>query len=695
MAKRSEASDKTTPADCRRRRAPRRAGAARGARSAAGVNFAVFSKHARARRTAAVRRAVDDPAPAARHPSGPGASTGPATTGTCWCRVSATARSMAGGSPAPRSRRRATAYDGDKLLLDPYARAVTGQDVYDRQARRGRRGDNCARACARRRSTPSLYDWQGDRTLPRPPGREVIYEMHVRGFTAACQQRRARCLGAAPTPGVAARAEYLRDLGRHRRRTDAGPRVRPAGRAGGLTNVWGYSPVCWCAPARRLQFRPPPRRPGRRVPRHGHALCTGPASGSCWTSSTTTPPKAAPTVRPSAGAGSRTRPTTCSRRRLALRRLHRLRQHRQLQPLGRRPPDPRFAALLGRHLHVDGFRFDLASVHARGEDGVPLERPPLLWAIGAIRELAGAALIAEAWDAGGLYQVGSFPGDRFARWNGTIPRRRRGASGAATTARSRTSWPAWSAAPTCFAAVTPDAVASGQFRHLPRRILPARPGLLRPQAQRGERRGQSRRDRRQPELELRHRRRDRRSRDRRAARAAGPQFPDADPAGPRHADAAGRRRVRPHAARQQQPVVPGQRAQPAGLVARGAGSGPVALHAAARRLQRTTCASCRRTASGRPPAPAAAARSPGTASARARPDWSRGLPGRWPSRWSIRPGEELVHVMTNAGEPRRSISRLPAAPGDEPLAAGHRHRAPLAGGYPRTGTRRRVDGHRR
>jgi len=70
------------------------------------------------------------------------------------------------------------------------------------------------------------------------------------------------------------------------------------------------------------------------------------------------------------------------------------------------------------YMHVDGFRFDLASVMARGEFGEPLERPPILWSIESDPVLAGTKVIAEAWDAAGLYQVGSFIGERFAEWNG-------------------------------------------------------------------------------------------------------------------------------------------------------------------------------------------------------------------------------------------------------------------------------------
>ena len=69
-------------------------------------------------------------------------------------------------------------------------------------------------------------------------------------------------------------------------------------------------------------------------------------------------------------------------------------------------------------MHVDGFRFDLASALARGEDGGVLQDPPLVWGIELSEQLAKTKLIAEAWDASGLYQVGCFPGYRWGEWNG-------------------------------------------------------------------------------------------------------------------------------------------------------------------------------------------------------------------------------------------------------------------------------------
>ena len=71
-----------------------------------------------------------------------------------------------------------------------------------------------------------------------------------------------------------------------------------------------------------------------------------------------------------------------------------------------------------QEMHVDGFRFDLAAVLSRDEHGEPMTDPPALWDIETDPVLAGTKLIAEAWDAGGLYQVGSFVGERWVEWNG-------------------------------------------------------------------------------------------------------------------------------------------------------------------------------------------------------------------------------------------------------------------------------------
>jgi glycogen operon protein len=71
-----------------------------------------------------------------------------------------------------------------------------------------------------------------------------------------------------------------------------------------------------------------------------------------------------------------------------------------------------------QEMHVDGFRFDLASILSRDSTGRPIANPPVLWDIESDPVLAGTKLIAEAWDAAGLYQVGSFVGDAWKEWNG-------------------------------------------------------------------------------------------------------------------------------------------------------------------------------------------------------------------------------------------------------------------------------------
>ena len=160
-----------------------------------------------------------------------------------------------------------------------------------------------------------------------------------------------------------------------------------------------------------------------------------------------------------------------------------------------------------REMHVDGFRFDLASILSRGPDGRPMDDPPVLWHIELDNELADTKIIAEAWDAGGLYQVGYFPGLPLGRMERPLPRRhpplRQGRQGPhrqgrGADRRQRRHLPGRRRAPD----------QQHQLHHRPRRLHAQRPRLVQRQAQRGQRRGQPRRRQRQPELELRRRRRD-------------------------------------------------------------------------------------------------------------------------------------------------------------------------------------------
>ncbi len=204
---------------------------------------------------------------------------------------------------------------------------------------------------------------------------------------------------------------------------------------------------------------------------------------------------------------------------------------------------------------VDGFRFDLASVLGRDSKGDMMLEPPVVESFSEDALLGDVKLIAEPWDAAGLYQVADFPGGaRWSVWNGRyrddVRRFWRGDPG--MTARSghahlRQRRPVRH----------PRAAALAQLPDLSRRLHAKRPRFLQREAQRGQRRGEPRRHQRKPELELRRRRSERRPQGARAPPPAGAQ-PDRHAAGlAGRADAAGRRRVPAYSSRQQQRLVPG------------------------------------------------------------------------------------------------------------------------------------------
>ena len=140
--------------------------------------------------------------------------------------------------------------------------------------------------------------------------------------------------------------------------------------------------------------------------------------------------------------------------------------------------------------HIDGFRFDLAAILGRDPWGAPLANPPLLESLAFDPILGRCKLIAEAWDAGGLYQVGSFPAyGRWAEWNGKYRDDvRRFLEGRHRPGRrARPASPGF-AGPLRLERPRADRV--DQLRHLPRRLHAARPVRLQRQAQRGQRRGE-------------------------------------------------------------------------------------------------------------------------------------------------------------------------------------------------------------
>ncbi len=402
-----------------------------------GVNFAVFSKYG----TALELLLFDgptDPAPArvvaldpARNRTGhywhvfvPGALAGQVYA---W--------RVQGPDQAANGHR----FDGSKVLLDPYGLAVVGQEIYDRTAARAE-GDNCARALRSAVIDPSAYDWEGVRPLPAPPGREVIYEMHVAAFTAHPSSGVADKLRGTYA-GLIEKIDYLQELGvtavelmpvHHFDEQDA-----PAG----LTNYWGYSSLSFFAPHAPFssdrsatgpvdEFRDMVKalhRAGIRVILdvvYNHTA-EGGADGPVisWrgfeNSAYYLLEEDRAVFADFTGCGNTVNANHSVVRRMILDSL---------------------VHWVGR-MHVDGFRFDLAAALARGEDGVLMDNPPVLWAIQSDPALAGTRLIAEAWDAGGLNLVTSFTGDKFDVWNGpfrdTVRRFLRGDEGTIETLMAR------------------------------------------------------------------------------------------------------------------------------------------------------------------------------------------------------------------------------------------------------------------
>ena len=206
---------------------------------------------------------------------------------------------------------------------------------------------------------------------------------------------------------------------------------------------------------------------------------------------------------------------------------------------------------------VDGFRFDLVTTLLRDERHHVDQEHPFKVAIREDPVLSQVKMIAEPWDMGPYgYQVGAF-GDRAGASGTTGSATTSATSGAGNThgvseLAQRLAGLAGHLRPR-----RPARRRQRQLRHRPRRLHPARPGDLRRQAQRRQRRVQPGRVRRQPLLELRRRGRDRRPQRQRAAAPAGPEPDGHADAGHRRADDHRRRRAGPHPAGQQQRLLPG------------------------------------------------------------------------------------------------------------------------------------------
>jgi len=316
----------------------------------------------------------------------------------------------------PFEPERGLRFDGSKLLLDPYGLAVAVPAQYDRNAAR-QPGACTAAAMKSVVADPRRYDWEGDVPLRRPYTKTVIYELHVHGFTQHPSS------GVAPAKagtyaGLIEKIPYLRDLGVSAVELMPVFQFDAQDAPAGLPNYWGYSPVAMFAPhggysSRRDLLGPLDefRDMVKALHRAGIEVILD-------------------VVFNHTAEGDHLGPTL-SFRGLENEAYYLLENDRSRyanfagcgntlnanHPIVRRLIRDCLRYWV-EHMHVDGFRFDLASILARDESGRPVPRPPVLWDIESDPVLAGTKLIAEAWDAAGLYQVGSFVGDSWQEWNG-------------------------------------------------------------------------------------------------------------------------------------------------------------------------------------------------------------------------------------------------------------------------------------
>src|SRR5438093_4579678 len=307
-------------------------------------------------------------------------------------------------------------FDATKVLLDPYGRGVVVPKDYSRDAAR-REGDNTATAMKSVVVDPSAYDWEDDAPLKRPSGRTIIYEMHVRGFTrhpSSGVGERTRGTYA----GLIEKIPYLQQLGITAVELLPVFQFDAQDCPPGKVNYWGYAPVSFFAPHQAYSSRQDPLGPVdefrdmvKALHRAGIEVILDVVFNH-----TAEGDQRGPTLSFRGLDNSTYYMLEADRARYAnysgtgntLNANH---------PIVRRMVVDSLRYWVEK-MHVDGFRFDLASILDRDESGDVMPNPPLLWDIESDPVLAGTKLIAEAWDAAGLYQVGSFVGDSWKEWNG-------------------------------------------------------------------------------------------------------------------------------------------------------------------------------------------------------------------------------------------------------------------------------------
>ncbi len=310
----------------------------------------------------------------------------------------------------PYDPKRGLLFDKEKILLDPYARAVAGRRSWSEEKKGGYHA----------RVVRNTFDWGEMPQSSRELNELIIYELHVRGFT---KHESSGVKHKGTFAGLKEKIPYLKELGINAVELmpifefDENMSVREVN-GQRLFDYWGYNTVCFFAPNANYTAADEFNHEGRELRELIKALHDNGIEVIL------------DVVFNHTAEGNEMGPSFCfkgldnnvyymltpdgnyynfSGCGNTLNCNHPIVQQMILECL-------RYWTVSYR---VDGFRFDLASILGRNEDGSPMNNPPLLRTLAYDPVLSRVKLIAEAWDAGGMYQVGSFPASmRWAEWNG-------------------------------------------------------------------------------------------------------------------------------------------------------------------------------------------------------------------------------------------------------------------------------------
>jgi glycogen operon protein len=315
----------------------------------------------------------------------------------------------------PQNIQEGLKFNRNKILIDPYSKAINDK-LWSKQTAIDD-SDNLDTSLRSMILNNKTYDWEGDHPLKKPENESIIYEMHVGSFT---KSPTAGNKYPGKFKGVIEKIPYLKDLG------ITAVELLPIFKFdskdpfphNGLKNYWGYGTIAFFSPENSYfveQTNPDCLNELKDMIKQLHKADIEVILDIVFGYT---------------GEGNEGGPTI-SMKGLANNIYYMLAQDKNyyLDFSGcgntlncNHPLVVKFITdcleYWVKEFHIDGFRFDEASILSRGEDGTPLARPPLPWAIELSQELAETKIIAEAWDAGGLYQVGYFPGYRWAEWNG-------------------------------------------------------------------------------------------------------------------------------------------------------------------------------------------------------------------------------------------------------------------------------------